>query len=111
MVGHEKELLVPKEGHTKIDLFKEIAKPSYGEQAPESSAQGAIKEKVPFCFRCKTKGHHMQECTTSMYCDICDVVTHTQKSNARCFVRPKLMLFHVDIETETRSKNCYNLCI
>jgi hypothetical protein len=47
----------------------------------ESTAHGPSKEKVPYCFRCKTKRHHMQDCYTPLYCDICDVATH---SKAKC---------------------------
>jgi len=40
---------------------------------PESSAQGAAKAKgKPYCYRCLTKGHTQNVCTTELSCEFCD---------------------------------------
>ena len=53
---------------------------------PESSAQGAMKGsgKVPYCYRCYTKGHKMEDCTAELYCEICDCTEHAM---TRCPMR------------------------
>jgi hypothetical protein len=41
---------------------------------PESSKKAEIRGgsgKVPYCYRCKTKGHAIEVCHATMYCDIC----------------------------------------
>ncbi|XP_021313908.1 uncharacterized protein LOC110434354 [Sorghum bicolor] len=39
---------------------------------PESSDKGAQKNKgKPFCYRCRTKGHTIHECTVALCCAIC----------------------------------------
>ena len=44
---------------------------------PESSAQGAMKGsgKPPYCYRCYTKGHKMDDCTAELYYEICVVMS------------------------------------
>jgi hypothetical protein len=34
--------------------------------------------KNPYCFRFKTKGHSIEECHASMYCDMCESLDHFQ---------------------------------
>jgi hypothetical protein len=54
---------------------------------PESSKQAKIRGssgKVPYCYRCKTKGHAIEVCHAPMYCDICALQDHVRP---RC---PKL---------------------
>jgi hypothetical protein len=41
-----------------------------------SSALQVAKEKVSFCFRCKTKGHQPSECNIDLFCEVCDAKTH-----------------------------------
>ncbi|TVU46458.1 hypothetical protein EJB05_05998, partial [Eragrostis curvula] len=53
---------------------------------PESSAQGAArgaagKTKAPYCYRCLTKGHVIDDCHTDVHCDICESDEH---STTRC---------------------------
>jgi hypothetical protein len=39
---------------------------------PESSEQGAKKSKgKPYCYRCRTKGHTIHECTVVLCCELC----------------------------------------
>jgi hypothetical protein len=48
---------------------------------PESSKQGEIRGgsgKVPYCYRCKTKGHANEVCHASMYCDVCASHDHVR---------------------------------
>ena len=41
-------------------------------EIPKSSNKGNQKNKnKPYCFRCYTKGHTINECTTILKCDIC----------------------------------------
>ena len=41
-------------------------------EIPKSSNKGNQKSKnKPYCFRCYTKGHTINECTTLLKCDIC----------------------------------------
>jgi hypothetical protein len=46
----------------------------------ESSRQAAARKegmgKNPYCFRCKTKEHAIEEWHASMYCDICESLDH-----------------------------------
>lgn len=51
-----------------------IPKPGPSADKPESSVQGAMKgsSKVPYCYRCYTKGHKMEDCIVQLYCEICD---------------------------------------
>lgn len=51
---------------------------------PESSlAAGKGSGKLPYCYRCYTKGHKLTECTAKLYCDICDCVEHARE---RCHI-------------------------
>ncbi|TVU43222.1 hypothetical protein EJB05_09669, partial [Eragrostis curvula] len=49
-------------------------------EVPQSSEQAASKKgngKPPYCTRCYTKGHTLQEeCKDEMYCEICDCTSH-----------------------------------
>ncbi|KAL6604814.1 hypothetical protein ACP70R_042758 [Stipagrostis hirtigluma subsp. patula] len=51
-----------------------------GMPAPMAEVQDASKQAVkiqkPYCFRCFTKGHTMQECTAVLSCDICGRTDH-----------------------------------
>jgi len=39
---------------------------------PESSDKGSKKTKgKPFCYRCRTKGHTIHECTVVLCCEVC----------------------------------------
>ena len=41
-------------------------------EIPESSEKGAQKNKgKPYCYRCRTKGHTIHECTVVLCCEIC----------------------------------------
>jgi len=41
-------------------------------EIPESSEKGAQKYKgKPYCYRCRTKGHTIHECTVVLCCEIC----------------------------------------
>lgn len=59
--------------------LEKIPKMSNPTDIPESSEQGASREgngKVPYCYRCLTKGHTMDGCKIELYCDICDGHAH-----------------------------------
>jgi hypothetical protein len=49
---------------------------------PESSAQGEARAMSrtngPHCYRCLTRGHLKEECTVTLFCDICECVTHVK---------------------------------
>jgi hypothetical protein len=38
---------------------------------PESSEKGAQKKGKPYCYRCRTKGHTIHECTVILCCELC----------------------------------------
>lgn len=42
-----------------------------GKSKVESKGSGK-----PYCFRCLTKGHTMQDCSSKFYCEICESVDH-----------------------------------
>jgi hypothetical protein len=62
-----------------IEAMENLSKPSATDGA-ESSRQGATLNdgsgKAPYCFRCKTKGHTIEECHVNMFCDICETSDH-----------------------------------
>jgi uncharacterized 2Fe-2S/4Fe-4S cluster protein (DUF4445 family) len=85
----------------------------------ESSRQAAARKegmgKNPYCFRCKTKGHVIEECHAIMYCDICESLDH---SRVRCpkyrpvkgvamscgFAVEGLGFFHIPHETSVKQR-------
>jgi hypothetical protein len=88
-------------------------------EGPESSKQAGnrgLSGKVPYCFRCKTKGHAIEVCHAMMFCDICASHDHVRP---RCpkFRTPKLAavpcgyaveglgFFHVPHEISMRQRN------
>jgi hypothetical protein len=71
-----------KKPSVQLETIEKLSKSTQVEE-PESSQQAAHqinrKEgggKVPYCFRCKTKGHAIESCDASMYCEICDSRDH-----------------------------------
>jgi hypothetical protein len=63
-----------------------VPKAMNGSDILESSKNAAWKEsngKVPYCFRCKTKGHVIAECHTAMYCDICESQDHIRQRHPK----------------------------
>jgi hypothetical protein len=65
-----------------IEPVEEVPKPLLLADGAESSHQGAAgKEgsgKSPYCFRCKTKWHAIEECHARMFCDICESPDHVR---------------------------------
>jgi hypothetical protein len=63
----------------KIEHIKKMSKPTSTEN-PETSkaAQKQCSGKVPYCWRCYTKGHGASDCHVIMYCPICDCNEHTK---------------------------------
>jgi hypothetical protein len=61
---------------SKLETIKEISKPTHLDDKVGSSVILVAKEKVPFCFRYKTKGHQLSDCNIEMFCEVCDVKTH-----------------------------------
>jgi hypothetical protein len=65
---------------TTIDSGDKVPKSQPAADGAESSRQAAARKegigKNPYCFRCKTKGHAIEECHASMYCDICESLDH-----------------------------------
>jgi hypothetical protein len=69
-------------GARTLEQIKQMSKPTHAEGA-ESSQQAAhqaqCKEnsgKVPYYFRCKTKGDAIESCFVAMHCEICDSRDH-----------------------------------
>lgn len=70
--------------NTKLEKISNISKPTSTNEKPESSTQGEKKEvekkdnngKLPYCYRCLTKGHAMKDCDAEMYCEICVSKAH-----------------------------------
>jgi hypothetical protein len=70
-----------------VDKSEKEAKPASAVDVPELSKQGEVRGssgKIPYCFRCKTKGHAIKVCHANMYCDICASHDH---------VRPRCPIF------------------
>jgi hypothetical protein len=61
---------------SRLETINEISKPSHLDDQVGSSTLQVVKEKVPFYFRCKTKGHQLSECIIELFCEVCDVKTH-----------------------------------
>jgi hypothetical protein len=62
----------------KTEPIDKLSKPTASEKQ-ESSRQAMDKHssgKGPYCWHCYTKGHSITECTTDMYCPICDCKEH-----------------------------------
>jgi hypothetical protein len=58
------------EAQPKEQQFNQVAK----FEGPKSSNQAegrGLSGKVSYCYRCKTKGHALEECHATMFCDIC----------------------------------------
>lgn len=54
------------------------------QEVPESSQQAARKDsggKLPYCYRCKAKGHAVEVCHVELFCEICESRDHIK---ARC---------------------------
>jgi hypothetical protein len=65
-------------GKSKVEPFVNPSKAT-NEDVSESSAQAARREsggKIPYCFRCKTKGHAIEDCHAEMFCEICESRDH-----------------------------------
>ena len=58
-----------------------LSKDSPCADKPESLVQRALKGsgKNPYCYRWYTKGHKMEDCTTKLYCEICECIEHAME--------------------------------
>ena len=65
----------------KVGQATSLSKDSQGADKPESSVHGAMKGsgKPPYCYRCYTKGYKMEDCSTKLYCEICDCNEHAME--------------------------------
>jgi hypothetical protein len=64
-----------------VEVTEKIPKQNTMAEVPESSKQGEFRGgcgKVPYCYRCKTKGHAIEVCHENMYYDICASHDHVQ---------------------------------
>jgi hypothetical protein len=65
-----------------IESVENLSKPLPTADGAESSRQAATRKegsgKSPYCFRCKTKGHAIEDCHPDMFCDICESQDHFQ---------------------------------
>jgi hypothetical protein len=65
-----------------LEQIKQMSKLTHAEGAEstqQKTHQAQCKEisgKVPYCFRCKTKGLAIESCFATMHCDICDSKDH-----------------------------------
>jgi hypothetical protein len=39
-----------------------------------------VKAKIPYWYRCYTKGHTLKECVTQLFCNICESADHVTSS-------------------------------
>jgi hypothetical protein len=70
---------------SKLETIKELSNPTHLDDKVGSSVISISKEKVSFCFRCKTKGHQLSDCNIELFCEIYDVKTHlTSKCPVVC---------------------------
>jgi hypothetical protein len=86
---------------------------------PESSKQAegrGLSGKVPYCYRCKTKSHAIEECHATMFCDICTSHDHvsvrcpkfraTKLAAVPCgYAMEGLNFFHLPHEISQRKQN------
>jgi hypothetical protein len=66
-------------GKSKLQQFEKLTKPTETQEMLESSQQAARRDsgdKMPYCYRCKTKGHTIEVCHAEMFCDICESRDH-----------------------------------
>jgi hypothetical protein len=61
---------------SKLEIIKELSNPTHLDDKVGSSMISISKEKVSFCFMCKTKGPQLSDCNIELFCEICDVKTH-----------------------------------
>ena len=85
----------------KVDQATSLSKDSQGADKPESSMHGAMKGsgKPPYCYRCYTKGHKMEDCSTKLYCDICDCNEHAME---RCPI-------YRSVQPDTKKANAFTI--
>jgi hypothetical protein len=70
---------------SKLETIKEMSNLTHLDDKVGSSVISISKEKVSFCFRCKTKGHQLSDCNIELFCEIYDVKTHlTSKCPVVC---------------------------
>jgi hypothetical protein len=81
---------VEKKSATMLEVMDAMSKPTQVE-LPESSKQavGQLNRKesggkVPYCFRCKTKGHVIESCHAPIHCEFCDSLDH---------IKPRCLMF------------------
>jgi hypothetical protein len=74
--GNPAGLNIGSQHSSKLETIKELSTPTHLDDKVGSSVISSSKEKVPFCFRCKNKGHQLSDCNIELFCEICDVKTH-----------------------------------
>lgn len=52
----------------RLYTIKELYKPTHVDDKVGSTVTHVAKEKVPFCFRCKTKGHQSSDSNIELFC-------------------------------------------
>jgi hypothetical protein len=67
-----------------------VEKPAQTRDGVESSTQGEVRgnnaANVPYCYRCSKHGHPKEECTVTLFCDICENPNHIRR---RCPILKK----------------------
>jgi hypothetical protein len=64
-----------------VEPMEKQPKPAVMVEGPESSKQGEISgssRKVSYCYQCKIKGHAIEVCHATMFCDICASHDHVR---------------------------------
>ncbi|PWZ46274.1 hypothetical protein Zm00014a_005638 [Zea mays] len=61
---------------SRLYTIKELYKPTHVDDKVGSTVTHVAKEKVPFCFRCKTKGHQSSDSNIELFCEVCNVKTY-----------------------------------
>jgi hypothetical protein len=65
----------------RVELVENATKLGLMIERPDTSKQGEIRGssgKVPYCYQYKTKGHAIEVCHASTYCDICASHDHVR---------------------------------
>lgn len=74
--GQSSKREAPLENDMNVDLVDEP-----GNEMDIGTSNKGRKEKDKWCFRCYSKGHVKEVCTTDLFCNICESVEHVA---ARC---------------------------
>jgi hypothetical protein len=68
--------------HIRESEMSEIEEKVSAKDIPESSTQGetrgVTKNSGPYCYHCLTRGHSKEDCSVTLFRDICESVSHVK---------------------------------